>query len=113
VSVLVIANTANLVIRGRLSSRPYYFARSHSAMPRILAIALILIFSGTNPALAKWWLVRSSDGKCLVVDIEPTDQDKNVTKMGKDVYQSAEGAEADAKRLCKNAKPPDKSGPSR
>ena len=48
-------------------------------------------------ALANWWLVRSSNGKCLVVDIEPTDTDKN-----KDIYRSANEAEADAKikQLC-------------
>src|SRR5262245_60283227 len=57
------------------------------------------------------WLVRSSDGKCLVVDIEPTDKDKSVTKIGKDVYQSADQAEADSKRLCTEAKPHDKSAP--
>jgi hypothetical protein len=54
------------------------------------------MFADANSALASWWLVRSSDGKCLVVDIEPTDKDKNVTKIGKDVYQSADQAEADA-----------------
>jgi SepF-like predicted cell division protein (DUF552 family) len=81
-------------------------------MPRLLTfIAVVLMFSATNPALASWWLVRSSDGKCLVVDIEPTDKDKNITKIGKDAYQSADEAEADAKRICKDAKPPDQSAP--
>jgi hypothetical protein len=42
---------------------------------------------------------------------EPTDKDKTVTKIGKDVYQSADQAEIDAKRLCRDAKSPDKSGP--
>jgi hypothetical protein len=80
------------------------------AMRRFLACtAVVLMFSATNSALAGWWLVRSSDGKCLVVDIEPTEKDKNVTKIGKDVYQSADDAEADAKRLCKDAKSNDKS----
>ena len=53
--------------------------------------------------LASWWLVRSSDGKCLVVDIEPKGKDKGVSKIGKDVYQSAAQAELDSKRLCKEA----------
>jgi hypothetical protein len=74
-------------------------------------IAAVLTFSATNSALANWWLVRSSDGKCLVVDIEPTDKDKNVTKIGKNVYQSADEAEADAKRLCKETKKPDQPAP--
>jgi len=81
-------------------------------MRRLLTcIAVVLMFADANSALASWWLVRSSDGKCLVVDIEPTDKDKNVTKIGKDVYQSADQAEADAKRICTEAKPQDKSAP--
>ena len=74
-------------------------------------ITVALMFADANSALASWWLVRSSDGKCLVVDIEPTDKDKNVTKIGKDVYRSADQAEADAKRICREAKPQDKSAP--
>jgi hypothetical protein len=72
---------------------------------------MVLMCSAANPALASWWLVRSSDGKCLVVDIEPTNKDKTVTKIGKDVYQSPDQAEADAKRICTEAKPPDQSAP--
>jgi len=69
------------------------------------------MFFANNSALVGWWLVRSSDGKCLVVDIEPLGKDKNVTKIGKDVYQSTDQAGLDAKRLCKNAKPPEQSAP--
>jgi len=72
---------------------------------------MVLMCSAANPALASWWLVRSSDGKCLVVDIEPTNKDKTVTKIGKDVYQSPDQAEADAKRICTEAKPQDNSVP--
>jgi hypothetical protein len=71
----------------------------------LACIAIVLIFSTTNSALASWWLIRSSDGKCLVVDMEPTGKDKNVTKIGKDVYQSAD------QRLCKDAKPGEQSAP--
>jgi SepF-like predicted cell division protein (DUF552 family) len=79
-------------------------------MRRLIAyVATVLMVSTTSSALASWWLVRSSDGKCLVVDIEPTEKDKSVTKIGKNVYQSADEAEADAKRLCKEAKKPDQS----
>jgi len=55
-------------------------------------------------AFSSWWIVRSSDEKCLVVDIEPNSEDKGITKMGKDTYQTAERAEADVKRLCKEAR---------
>lgn len=56
-----------------------------------------------NSAFANWWIVRSSDGECLVVDIEPTGS--SVTKIGKEVYPTQEQAEADAKTLCKEQKP--------
>ena len=72
---------------------------------RSLLIGTMLI--GGNLAglvLANWWIVRSSDGTCLVVDIEPTGKDQSVTKVGKDAYQTAEQAEADVKQLCKESK---------
>ena len=55
-----------------------------------------------NTAFANWWIVRSSDGHCLIVDLEPTGS--GITKMGKEVYQTQEQAEADAKLLCKEPK---------
>jgi hypothetical protein len=70
-------------------------------MLRIL-IAAIVAVGFASPALANWWIVRSSDQECLVVDVEPTD--KSVTKIGKDSYQTEEQAEADAKRLCQEPK---------
>jgi hypothetical protein len=66
-------------------------------------LAAILLFVATltpTPVLADWWIVRSSDEKCLVVDTEPT-PGRNATKIGKDRYSSAEEAEADVKHLCK------------
>ena len=68
-------------------------------MLRILVVGAILTTSFAGPALADWWIVRSSDQECLVVDVEPTD--KTVTKIGKDSYKTEEEAEADAKQLCK------------
>jgi len=66
----------------------------------VLIAAFSLAFA--NPALANWWIVRSLDGECLVVDIEPTSKD--VTKVGEDAYQTREQAEVDAKTLCKEPK---------
>lgn len=63
----------------------------------LLATLIMLAFA--DPAFANWWIVRSADEKCLVVDIEPSGKD--VTKVGKDVYQTREQAEADVKGLCK------------
>ena len=60
-----------------------------------------LLLALPDPALANWWIVRASDKKCLVVDIEPTGKDKSITKIGKEVYPTREEAEADVKRLCK------------
>jgi len=65
----------------------------------VLIGALLLAFP--SYAIANWWIVRASDKKCLVVDIEPTGKDKSVTKIGKDAYPTREKAEADVKRLCK------------
>ncbi len=65
----------------------------------------VLVVIVANPALANWWIVRASDGKCVVVDIEPTEKDKDVTRVGKDVYQTTHQAEVDVKRLCKESKP--------
>jgi hypothetical protein len=52
------------------------------------------------PSFAKWWIVRSSDEKCLVVDVEPFPGDKDVIRLGKASYQTEQDAEADLKRLC-------------
>ncbi len=70
----------------------------------LTSTAVIVGIFVANPVLANWWIVRSSDEKCLVVDIEPTDKDKSVTKVGKDAYQTAEQAEADV-RFAKNQRP--------
>ena len=67
-----------------------------------LLVALVLL-SFAQPAFANWWIVRSADEKCLVVDIEPSSKD--VTKVGKEVYQTREQAEADVKGLCRNQTP--------
>ena len=51
-------------------------------------LLLVAVFSLAlaNTAFANWWIVRSSDGHCLVVDVEPTGS--GITKMGKEVYQT-------------------------
>jgi len=71
---------------------------------RVLLTAVLVVVVA-NTALANWWIVRASDGKCVVVDIEPTGKDKDVTRVGKDVYQTPDQAEVDVKRLCKESKP--------
>ena len=90
--------------KARSANRPT--SLSHDMACRSLLIAVLLV-AVADPALANWWIVRASDGKCVVVDIEPTENDKTVTKVGKDVYQTPERAEADVKRLCKESKAPD------
>jgi hypothetical protein len=77
---------------------------------RSLFIAALLLVSA-DQALASWWIVRASDETCLVVDIEPTGNDKGVTKLGKDSYQTRELAEADVKQLCKELKAQPKRDP--
>jgi SepF-like predicted cell division protein (DUF552 family) len=74
-------------------------------MAHTVLLTAVLVIVVANPALANWWIVRASDGKCIVVDIEPTGKDKDVTRVGKDVYQTPDQAEVDVKRLCKESKP--------
>ena len=76
---------------------------------RLLLMAVLLL-AFADQALANWWIVRASDEKCLVVDLEPMGNDKTVTKVG-EVYQTPEQAEADVKRLRKESKAED--GPPR
>ena len=67
---------------------------------RMAATLLLIATLIPTPVVADWWIVRSSDEKCLVVDTEPT-PGRNATKIGKDRYSSVEEAEADVKHLCK------------
>jgi SepF-like predicted cell division protein (DUF552 family) len=67
-------------------------------------VLTVILFALADPAFANWWIVRAADEKCLVVDIEPSGKD--VTKVGKDVYQTREQAEADVKGLCKESSAP-------
>ena len=60
-----------------------------------------LFFALLDSALANWWIVRASDKKCLVVDLEPIGKDGSVTRIGRLVYPTREEAEAEVKRLCK------------
>jgi hypothetical protein len=78
--------------------------RARCATRSLIIGAALAVFS--TPAPANWWIVRSSDEKCLVVDIEPKPEDKGVTKIGKDAYPTAEQAEADVKHLCKETAQP-------
>ena len=73
---------------------------------RFLLIAILLLLAFVDPAFANWWIVRAADNKCLVVDIEPLDTDKDITNVGRDVYQTREQAEADVKKVCKEEPPP-------
>jgi hypothetical protein len=63
----------------------------------LIVVMAASCFAG--PAQADWWIVRSSDKECLVVDLEP--KGEGVTKIGKDSYKTKEQAEIDAKRICK------------
>jgi len=67
-------------------------------MTRRLLFVAVFSLALANPAFANWWLVRPMAS----VSIEPAGT--GVTKMGKEVYQTQEQAEADAKRVCKEPK---------
>jgi hypothetical protein len=65
-----------------------------------MVLAMVVLLTFANPVLANWWIVRAADGKCLAVDVEPSGHD--VAKVGKDVYQTREQAEAAVKILCRD-----------
>ena len=67
-------------------------------------LVTVTLLALPDPAFANWWIVRAADEKPLVVDIEPSGKD--VTKVGKDVYQTREQGEADVKGLCKSQTAP-------
>jgi hypothetical protein len=90
-------------MRNQTSEIKNVLPRRQSGKPPMHArYSLIIIFmlAFISPAFASYWIVRGSDNKCLVVDMEPTD--KTISKVGKDVYSSREEAEADVKKLCKD-----------
>jgi hypothetical protein len=90
--------------KAALPSSHNFITPSHSEHWRIslLSVSMLLGALAATPAFANWWIVRSSDETCLVVDIEPTGKEKGITKIGRDSYPTAEEAEADVKRLCKS-----------
>jgi hypothetical protein len=50
------------------------------------SLMIIFMLAFISPSFASYWIVRGSDNKCLVIDLEPTD--KTITKVGKDIYSS-------------------------
>lgn len=68
-------------------------------MVQRLLLNSVMLLAFASPALANWWIVRSADGKCLVVDVEPSGND--TAKIGKEIYQTQQQAEAQIKTLCK------------
>ena len=87
--------------KAALSSREDLSSEQRLMRVSLLIVSTLLGVLAAAPAFANWWIVRSSDETCLVVDIEPTGKEKGITKIGKDSYPTAEQAEADVKRLCK------------
>ena len=82
------------------SEKPMTERMTRYASALLIHAAMLTWILAPVPSLASWWIVRSSDEKCLVVDLEPLPGNKDVTRMGKDNYQTAQEAEADLKRLC-------------
>ncbi len=50
-------------------------------MRRLLITAGLVVGVFVKPALAEWWIVRSADGVCLVVDIQPTGKDEGRQRL--------------------------------
>jgi hypothetical protein len=91
-------------VRERVTRRIRYLADDKRYELRLsmtyrLSLTTVLLLACANPAVANWWIVRAADGKCLVVDVEPSGDD--VAKVGKDVYQTQQQAEAGVRTLCR------------
>jgi hypothetical protein len=84
---------------GSRANRRDHFEHTATTQHSFIEV-MTLSASLRTPVVADWWIVRSSDEKCLVVDTEPT-AGRNATKIGKDRYSSVGEAEADMKHLCK------------
>jgi hypothetical protein len=70
-----------------------------------LFLMAVLLLAFADQALANWWIVRdASDEKCLVVDLEPTGNDKTVTKVG-EVYQTPHRPKPTSNGSAKNQRP--------
>lgn len=65
----------------------------------------VSLFALADSALANWWIVRSSDETCLVVDIEPKGNDKSVKV--RTFIKTQEQAEADVERLSVKSQRPE------
>jgi hypothetical protein len=51
----------------------------------------VLVLAFADPALAKWWIVRAADEKCLVVDIEPIPRWQRRHQVGNKTQEQAGG----------------------
>src|SRR5215469_8880283 len=81
----------------RASSRPRFIEPHRLVISTALVVGVFV-----SPAFAGWWVVRSADGVCLVVDIKPTGKDPTVTKVGKDSYRTETEATRTSNASAKN-----------
>src|SRR6185437_16202946 len=67
--------------KAALPSSDNLITPSHSDHWRgsLLTVSILLGAMAATPAFANWWIVRSSDETCLVVDIEPTGSEKGIS----------------------------------
>ena len=98
---LVLKSPAPESYKAALSSSENLNSEKRLTQVSLLIVTTLLGVLAATPAFANWWIVRSSDETCLVVDIEPTGKEKGITKIGKDSYPTAEQAEADVKRFAR------------
>jgi hypothetical protein len=52
-------------------------------MPFRFVLIAVLLLAFVDPAFANWWIVRAADNKCLVVDIEPSANDKDIPRWAR------------------------------
>jgi hypothetical protein len=64
----------------------------------VLTAALAL--SAATPAFADYWIVRSPDRTCAIVDEQPDTADDSIQVVGQQLYVTREAAEEDMQVAC-------------
>jgi hypothetical protein len=66
-----------------------------------LAVTAGLAFSVATPAFADYWIVRTADRKCEIVEEQPDIADQSVRVVGQQLYVTREAAEEDMQVACR------------
>ena len=66
-----------------------------------LALTAPLAIGAVAPAFADYWIVRSPDRTCAIVDEQPDSADESIHVVGQQLYVTREAAEEDMQVACR------------